>query len=318
MVTINDNILEKFINKIDSPFGICFIFLIAGIVLLIFGEKTIKNSNKFFAMFSQGFIFVLLTIGAGGLLALLLIGNSQHSEFNANLENIEKLQSENRKLNTEISELQYKVTSYSNLQKEFLALQDNYSELNEAKNDLERDVQQITLENTSLKSDNFELTKKLNAVTVSFDNLQIENNALKLDNETLKNNIFAFMKDSKVFNGHHYKVFNITTLWPEAKRKCEEMGGHLCTTNSLAEFNFIKTLLDPKNEYWLGASDADREGDWKWITDEQLSMTKWYSSRPYNNNNRNFLVLSHINDSTWYWYDGRNKGTAFFICEWDF
>ena len=241
--------------------------------------------------------------------------NEQLRSITGNLEN---LQAENKKLNAELADFQKTISRYSDLQKEFLALQGKYSELSEVKNNLEYDVNQITLENTSLNAGNLELIQKLNAVTVSFDNLKAENNALKLDNEALKNNIFVFMNDSKVFNGHHYKVFNIITLWPEAKLKCEEMGGHLCTTNSLAEFEFIKTLLDSKNEYWLGASDADREGDWKWITNEQLSMTKWHPSRPYNNNNRNFLVLSHINDSTWYWYDGWNKGTALFICEWDF
>ena len=37
--------------------------------------------------------------------------------------------------------------------------------------------------------------------------------------------------------------------------------------------------------YWLGATDKNWEGAWKWVTGEDFSWTNWQSGQPDNSTN---------------------------------
>ncbi len=99
------------------------------------------------------------------------------------------------------------------------------------------------------------------------------------------------------FNGHIYAVFNEAYSWKEAKALCESMGGHLATITSKEENDFVKTLLD-KNFYYIGATDEQTEGTWKWVTGEEFSYTNWETGQPDNaGGSENFLMM--YSDGIW-------------------
>lgn len=130
------------------------------------------------------------------------------------------------------------------------------------------------------------------------------------------------------FNGHYYQVYDTPVTWDEAKAHCESLGGHLATITSDEENSFIKNLISSgtKNAYWLGASDVEEEGVWKWITGEPFEFTDWGSGEPNNDSDEDYLELlikafnyqSKWNDSASSAGGGmvslQNHG---FICEWD-
>jgi hypothetical protein len=70
--------------------------------------------------------------------------------------------------------------------------------------------------------------------------------------------------------------------WPQAKADAENQGGHLATITSEAEWLSLSSSLGlPKIEqYWIGASDEEVEGDWKWVTGEPWSYTRWAPGEP--------------------------------------
>ena len=73
--------------------------------------------------------------------------------------------------------------------------------------------------------------------------------------------------DAMIYNGHSYKVYTDSSIgWHDAQAFCESLGGHLATITSADEDEFIYSVVA---EYgfscWLGATDEETEGDWKWV-----------------------------------------------------
>lgn len=131
------------------------------------------------------------------------------------------------------------------------------------------------------------------------------------------------------FNGHYYQVYDNSMTWTEAKEYCEKLGGHLVTITSIEENNYIKDLVvsnGKKNAYWLGASDSETEGVWKWVTGEPFEFSDWGTDEPNQDGEENYLELlvNAINYSL-KWNDSNLNGGGGmvslqnhgFICEWD-
>ncbi len=123
------------------------------------------------------------------------------------------------------------------------------------------------------------------------------------------------------FNGHTYSIIKEAMLWPDAKVYCENLGGHLVTISSKEENAFIQSILveNKLNSYTaIGYSDAEKEGEWKWVTGEDSVYTNWDLSWPEPNNGvwlgvQNYAFM--ISNGTW--DDGFLDTKAIFICEWD-
>ncbi|MGN0464705.1 MAG: lectin-like protein [Acutalibacteraceae bacterium] len=131
------------------------------------------------------------------------------------------------------------------------------------------------------------------------------------------------------FNGHYYQVYDNSMTWTEAKEYCEKLGGHLVTITSIEENNYIKDLVvsnGKKNAYWLGASDSETEGVWKWVTGEPFEFSDWGTGEPSQDGEENYLeLLVNALNYSLKWNDSNLNGGGGmvslqnhgFICEWD-
>ena len=91
---------------------------------------------------------------------------------------------------------------------------------------------------------------------------------------------------------------------------------------SLEENDFIKAnYLTGRGNYWIGLSDSETEGDWKWADGTKLSEYKnWGQQQPNDNRGNQDCVVIRLGSSHNRNYDGewndvncsKNKG---FICE---
>ena len=120
---------------------------------------------------------------------------------------------------------------------------------------------------------------------------------------------------------HYYQFFEEQLTWKEAKQKCEELGGHLLTITSKEEQDFIlsSSKHNANIKYWLGATDEETEGDWKWITGESFDYVNWNDNQPDNKDGvEDYLVL---NEELWNfgWNDAPNEndGLTGYICEFE-
>ena len=135
---------------------------------------------------------------------------------------------------------------------------------------------------------------------------------------------FINVNDGKVrFNGHDYKKYEEEMDWSAAKAYCETIGGHLVTITSQKEQEFLEYLTSDgaREGYWIGGTDEETEGDYRWITGEPFDYTNWRYDQPDNMldgdavHGEDYLHLwteSKWNDNT---NDGSNVSIGF-ICEW--
>lgn len=110
------------------------------------------------------------------------------------------------------------------------------------------------------------------------------------------------------FGGHDYALIEDKVTWHVAKKRCEEMGGHLACLETAAEAEFVIRAAGD-HTVWLGATDELTEGDWRWITGPKVTY-------PMSLDNAgevdHWAALYHgaVHDGT-----GGNRWA--YVCEWE-
>ena len=161
--------------------------------------------------------------------------------------------------------------------------------------------------------------------TVCYDTNYVVTGALTLYARWTANKPDATAKDvgtislkgnSGSFNGNYYCLIPGNYDWEEAMKLCQEMGGHLATVTSKEEDAFLYRLWKKSgvtNPCWLGATDKDEKGVWKWVTGEAFTYKGWSSGQPVSTKNHNYL--EYYKDG---WYNDDNDSYKdSFICEWE-
>ena len=122
-----------------------------------------------------------------------------------------------------------------------------------------------------------------------------------------------------------YKLFTSSKTWENAKEECKKWNARLVKVESSEENDFIKTELLPTDEddnYWIGLSDSDNEGDWMWTDGTQLDSDgykNWGDNQPDNEKDKQNCVLIAIRtsdpDHNGKWHDKRCSRKRKYICE---
>lgn len=91
------------------------------------------------------------------------------------------------------------------------------------------------------------------------------------------------------FTEHFYRyIAKLDITWKEAKAAAETMEyyglqGYLATITSSIENDFIWTKIDGVG--WIGATDEEQEGEWKWVTGPEAGTLFWRGN--YNGSKEN-------------------------------
>jgi hypothetical protein len=116
------------------------------------------------------------------------------------------------------------------------------------------------------------------------------------------------------FNNSAYFISSQSRSWTDASAQCGQIGGHLVTIGSAAENSFVQSV-HPVMRQWIGFTDQVQEGNWQWVTGEEVVYTNWNSpSEP--NNSGGVEHYAELMGSTGLWNDMPN-GLILnpFICE---
>ncbi|XP_073714251.1 uncharacterized protein [Misgurnus anguillicaudatus] len=123
------------------------------------------------------------------------------------------------------------------------------------------------------------------------------------------------------FQGSCYFISEESESWPQSQAYCKQKGGHLAIILNADEQTFIWNLL-PRgdwNAYWIGITDEETEGDWRWVDGTKLVGGFWEHGEPNNVNNEDcgYMVKTMVLDrvATKSWYDAPCQMYRPWICE---
>eukprot|EP00117_Sycon_ciliatum_P007514 scpid20721/ scgid10588/ Macrophage mannose receptor 1; C-type lectin domain family 13 member D; C-type lectin domain family 13 member D-like; Macrophage mannose receptor 1-like protein 1 len=111
-----------------------------------------------------------------------------------------------------------------------------------------------------------------------------------------------------------YRMFSAVRVdYDTAYINCSAQGGDLYIANTKKEDQFVLGNIASGSAYvWIGLSDADREGYYRWADGSYLQYTNWGPSQPNNYNNEDCVALHSEDDR---WYDRSCDEPHAFICE---
>ena len=81
--------------------------------------------------------------------------------------------------------------------------------------------------------------------------------------------------------GSSYAVIPART-WLEGQAYAAELGGSLVTVDSAAEQAWLVRKFGGEENFWIGLTDVDTEGRWRWADGKPVAYTNWAVDEPNN------------------------------------
>ena len=113
-----------------------------------------------------------------------------------------------------------------------------------------------------------------------------------------------------------YTLCRTRRNWSQARRDCARQGGRLVILEDAQENLAVGALVRvwQDNPFWIGLSDRDTEGEWKWTNETLLDYPGWGEGEP--NDYGNGEDCAHSNwRGDGVWNDSRCGGGDAYVCE---
>uniref|UniRef100_A0AAY5JW03 C-type lectin domain-containing protein n=1 Tax=Esox lucius TaxID=8010 RepID=A0AAY5JW03_ESOLU len=233
-----------------------------------------------------------------------------HTSYNNLTKENDQLQTSNNNLTKERDQLQtrYKTlieerdqlkTSYNNLTKERDELQTRCKPLSEERDQLQTSYNNLTKERDQLQTSNNNLTKERDQLQTrcktlieerdqlktSYNNLTKERDELQTRCKPLseeRDQCYQVMKcpyEWRKFGNSSYFISTTKNNWENANQDCRNRGTKLVIINNQEEQKFLISL---NINTWIGLSDIDTEGTWRWVDGTPLTTAYWGPQQPDN------------------------------------
>ncbi|MEA5534036.1 PEP-CTERM sorting domain-containing protein [Crocosphaera sp. XPORK-15E] len=109
------------------------------------------------------------------------------------------------------------------------------------------------------------------------------------------------------FNNSQYSLTNFDT-WTGAQAQAQAIGGNLVTVNDLAEHQFLLNTFGTSESLWIGFTDQDEEGVFKWISGESVTFTNWVLAEPTDSGNgEDYTAMNQHLPGGWNDIDGQES-----------
>ncbi|MEC8051293.1 MAG: lectin-like protein, partial [Myxococcota bacterium] len=115
-----------------------------------------------------------------------------------------------------------------------------------------------------------------------------------------------------------YAVCLTPSSFDEAVSACQSLSATLAIIETGAEFERLhtQTRLYTRSEYWIGLSDREREGQWRWGDGAPLAFSAWAGDQP--DNYRDQEDCGHVFGGRMeMWNDGECDWELPFVCEFE-
>uniref|UniRef100_A0A3B4DCZ5 C-type lectin domain-containing protein n=1 Tax=Pygocentrus nattereri TaxID=42514 RepID=A0A3B4DCZ5_PYGNA len=134
--------------------------------------------------------------------------------------------------------------------------------------------------------------------------------------------VFIFIpEDCRYFHFSFYYISTEKKSWSESRKFCTERGADLVIINSREEQEFISKAFG-SSEAWIGLTDTEKEGVWKWVdnstltTNSALNVGFWKSGEPNSNvGDEDCVATGEGSDPVGNWADYPCNHQFVWVCE---
>ena len=106
-----------------------------------------------------------------------------------------------------------------------------------------------------------------------------------------------------------YMLSNESTSWNVAANRCVAWGGELASLKDPTLVQYVNKAITV-DKYWIGGSDREKEGEWKWMDGSKIEKIKWGDRQPNGGSSANCLLV--IEDG---WNDKICSKRQRFLCQ---
>ncbi|KAL6455527.1 hypothetical protein MHYP_G00360670 [Metynnis hypsauchen] len=124
---------------------------------------------------------------------------------------------------------------------------------------------------------------------------------------------FSDLDGWRYFRSSMYYISTEKKSWGESRWDCRERGADLVIINSREEQEFIVKSM---GQGWIGLTDSDTEGTWRWVDSSALNVGFWKSGEPNSKaGDEDCVVTGDGSDRFFTWADYPCNHQFVWVCE---